>query len=64
MLKWYRDNNDVGFFFENKDINCKDYSKFVKIINDFKEKFLLQSSIKQIDQFLWSAGKIFFQKYE
>ena len=64
MLKWYRNQEKIGFCFEDKDINCRDYGKFVNIINDFKEKFSLKSSIKQIDQFLWTAGKIFFKRYE
>jgi hypothetical protein len=64
MLKWYRDHTNVGFSFKDRDLNKKDYKLFSVIIDDFKSKFGIDSSIKQIDQFLWTAGKIFFKRYE
>jgi hypothetical protein len=64
MLRWYRDHNDNGFNFSDNDLNCREYELFASIIDDFKDKFSLNSSIKEIDQFLWTAGKIFFNQYE
>lgn len=64
MLKWYRDHSNCGFCFSNEALSRREYGEFASVIKDFKTKFNLKSSIKEIDQFLWTAGKIFFFKYE
>lgn len=58
MLRYYR-KKDKFSKFKNDDL--KDYSKFIKIINEFKEYYkLTKYSLRDIDIFLWLAGKEHF----
>ena len=72
MLKWYRDNGKVKeFTFSDDALNSYkhdkksfgDYNSFKKIISDFQKYYAKNISYKDIDVFLWSAGKEFFPIY-
>lgn len=58
MLRYYR-KKDKFFKFKNDDL--KDYSKFINIINKFKEYYKLKNySLRELDIFLWLVGKEYF----
>lgn len=60
MLRYYRDRD--GFYLFNND-ELKDYNKFKEIIRAFKNFYKLSKfSIKEIDKYLWQAGKEYFPK--
>jgi hypothetical protein len=49
------------FYFKNKDL--KVYDKFKQILIDFRKCYHLESfDLKQIDKYLWQAGKQYFPK--
>jgi hypothetical protein len=60
-MLWYFCKRD--HFAEFKRPDLKDFSKFVRIIDQFRIYYHLQKfTIKQIDVFLWLAGKKHFPK--
>ena len=60
MLLYFRDKDDFDDF---KKIDLKKYSKFIDVINNFKSFYKLSSfSMKEIDTYLWLAGKEYFPK--
>ena len=59
MLKHCKVKNE--FDFKNEDL--KDYAKFKQILIDFRKFYNLESfDLKQIDKYLWQAGKEYFPK--
>lgn len=59
MLKHYKVKNE--FDFKNEDL--KDYAKFKQILIKFRKYYQLESfSLKEIDKYLWQAGKQYFPK--
>lgn len=60
MLIYY---NKIDKFKEFKKENLKDYGEFIEIIGAFKKFYKLdQFSLREIDIFLWLAGKEYFPK--
>jgi len=60
MLLYFR-NEDKFEIFKKEDL--KDYSKFLNLINKFREEYKLGTfSLKQIDKYLWLLGKKIFPK--
>lgn len=60
MLLHYR-KSDHFYGFEQGDL--KKYARFIKIIKQFKQHYGLEDfSLREIDIFLWLAGKEFFPK--
>jgi hypothetical protein len=60
MLLHYR-TDDKFYSFEQSDL--KSYRNFIEIINKFRRHYGLDEfSLRQIDIFLWLAGKEFFPK--
>ena len=56
ILKAYRNCNKDHFKFTNDDL--KNYTKFKKIIDDFKDYYNLNSlNYRELDHFLWIYGK-------
>jgi hypothetical protein len=55
--------NSVIQFYNNKKLDFKNYINYVDIINKFKEYFHLEKyNVKEIDRYLWQAGKEYFPK--
>lgn len=53
----------VDHFSEFHRSDLKVFSSFYRILDDFKKFYGLESfSIKEIDQYLWQAGKKYFKK--
>ena len=53
--------NDSFCTFENNDL--KTYSKFREVLSNFRKFYGLESfDLKQIDKYLWQAGKYYFPK--
>ena len=45
--------------------NLKDYKSFIRVIRDFQDHFgLSQFTLKELDQYLWQLGKMYFGKYD
>jgi len=60
MLMFFKKSDKFDNFIKN---DIKDYSRFIEIINNFKEHYNLQEfSLRQIDIYLWLAGKEYFPK--
>jgi len=59
MLYYFRNKNKFCQF-ENKDL--KDYIKFKEILIEFKKYYKLDYNLKDIDKYLWQAGKEYFPK--
>ena len=60
MLCYFRSNNN---FYKFKNEELKDYSKFIMILNEFRNHFKLEKyNLKEIDKYLWQAGKEYFPK--
>jgi len=63
MLVHWKENSDFGKFHNFTNQYLKDYSKFKKIIDKFIKYFNLERyTYKEIDVYLWQAGKKYFQK--
>ena len=61
QLLWYFRKNDNFSTFEREDL--KVYGKFLNILKQFSEYYNLESfNLKQIDKYLWQAGKHYFPK--
>lgn len=60
MLRHFR-NVDVFFDFDNNDL--KNYEKFKNILLKFREFYKLEKfSLKDLDRYLWQAGKEYYPK--
>lgn len=60
MLMYFLKNDN---FFNFVRIDLKSYSKFKDILNEFRNYYGLQGfNLKQIDQYLWQAGKKYFPR--
>ena len=46
--------------FKKKDL--KEYSKYIEILKKFISFYELECSLKELDKYLWQAGKIYFPK--
>ena len=59
MLRYFR--NQKKLKFRNEDL--KDYDKFKAILKEFRKTFRLEEySLKEIDKYLWQAGKAYMPK--
>lgn len=57
----YLNKQDKFFKFSYED--CRDYKKFYSILNVFREFYQLNNfTLRQIDIYLWQAGKDYFTK--
>ena len=62
LLRYYRDEYN---FFEFKDSDLLNYEGFYEVYLNFKHFFGLSNfTAKEIDKFLWQAGKYHFPKYK
>lgn len=60
VLRYFR---DVDGFADFKDIDLKEYSKFIKIIRQFQNYYSLEKyNLKMLDRYLWMLGKEKFPK--
>lgn len=60
MLRHFR-NVDRFVDFDNEDL--KDYKKFKNILLDFRKFYKLDKySLKELDKYLWQAGKKYYPK--
>ena len=60
MLTYFR-NKDKFDIFKNKDL--KKYEQFIGILENFRKYYKLEKfDLKQIDKYLWQAGKKYFPK--
>jgi len=60
MLCHFRNKNKF-FNFKNEDL--KNYVKFNEILSEFKKYYKLENyNSKEIDKYLWQAGKDYFPK--
>ena len=60
MILYFKDKDNFDDF---KKSDLKKYSKFVDVINKFKSFYELSNfSMKEIDTYLWLAGKEYFPK--
>ena len=67
LLRFYRDmkKNEMKTPFKFQDKDLTSYETFCEVIDSFKESFQLEKyNAKEIDKFLWQAGKYYFPKYE
>lgn len=60
-MLWHFQKRDKFSDFVKEDL--RDYAKFKKALNDFKAFYGLQCDLKQLDMYLWQAGKMHFAKY-
>lgn len=44
--------------------DLRDYTKFKKTLNDFRTFYGLKCNLKQLDRYLWLAGKTHFARYD
>ena len=64
MLKWFRKKDKYGTFdFPDSALSERNYNIFREILIDFCNKFEISKSFKEVDEYLWTAGKIFFPNY-
>lgn len=50
-------------FFDFSDVDLKNYEKFKSILIEFRKFYGLEKyNLKQIDQYIWQLGKIYFPK--
>lgn len=61
MLTHFQKRDKFGTFTRD---DLKDYGKFKKALNDFRAFYGLQCDLKQLDGYLWRAGKTHFARYE
>lgn len=61
MLFYLQKRDKFGDF---KRDDLKDYAKFKKALNDFRTFYGLQCDLKQLDMYLWQAGKAHFARYD
>lgn len=62
LLKYFRDRDNFGDF---KDVDLRNYRKYVDIIQKFKKYYELESfNVKDLDKYLWQLGKEAFSPYQ
>ncbi|MGX2983695.1 hypothetical protein [Helicobacter sp. 23-1045] len=61
MLLYFQKRDRFGDF---KGADLRDYGRFKKALNDFKAFYGLDCNLKQLDMYLWQAGKKHFSKYK
>ncbi|MGX3012248.1 hypothetical protein ACWIUD_11995 [Helicobacter sp. 23-1044] len=61
MLLYFQRRDRFGDF---KSADLRDYGRFKKALNDFKAFYGLDCDLKQLDMYLWQAGKKHFAKYK
>ena len=61
MLLYFQKCDKFGAF---KREDLKDYAKFKKALNDFRAFYGLKCDLKQLDGYLWQAGKTHFARYD
>lgn len=60
-MLWYFQKEDNFSDFKRKDL--KDYNIFIKVLSDFKKYYDIEKySLRDIDKFLWIAGKEYFNR--
>ena len=60
MLCYFQKRDRFGNF---KKDDLKNYATFKKALNDFKAFYALDCNLKQLDMYLWQAGKKHFARY-
>ena len=60
MLLYFQKRDKFGEF---KKDDLKNYATFKKALNDFKAFYGLDCNLKQLDMYLWQAGKKHFARY-
>lgn len=61
MLKYFKKKDSFAKF-ENDDL--RDYPKFVSVVKQFRTYYGLEKyNLKDLDRYLWQAGKKYFNKY-
>ena len=60
MLIYFQKRDKFGNF---KKDDLRDYGRFKKALNDFKIFYALDCNLKELDRYLWQAGKSHFAKY-
>lgn len=60
MLFYFQKRDKFGDF---KKDDLKNYATFKKALNDFRAFYGLQCDLKQLDMYLWQAGKAHFARY-
>ncbi len=60
MLWHFQKCNRFGDFVRE---DLRDYAKFKKALNDFRTFYTLKCDLKQLDRYLWLAGKSHFARY-
>lgn len=68
MLKWFSDLEDVPFHTTDKNSDFCNYDFFRNVLMQFKEycetnRIIESISYRNLDKYLWSAGKEFFNPY-
>ena len=54
-----RFNKEYNFAeFSSKDFDLENYSKYVEILDNFRKKFGLNCSFRELDWYLWRLGKL------
>jgi hypothetical protein len=59
MLRHFR---KIDHFAKFKNEELKNYSRFKEILLEFKDHYKLGCSLKDLDRYLWQAGKKYFPK--
>lgn len=59
MLRYFRKRDHFSKF---KNEELKNYSRFKEILLEFKDHYKLGCSLKDLDRYLWQAGKKYFPK--
>ena len=53
-----------NYFLEFQIELLKDYPKFKKVVDDFRNYYgLTEFNYKELDQYLWQLGKKYFRQY-
>ena len=60
MLLYFQKRDKFGEF---KKDDLKNYATFKKALNDFKAFYGLDCNLKELDRYLWKAGKTHFARY-
>ncbi len=61
QMLWHFQKCDRFGDFVREDL--RDYAKFKKALNDFRTFYALKCDLKQLDRYLWLAGKSHFARY-
>ena len=60
MLLYFQKRDKFSDF---KNADLRDYGRFKKALNDFRAFYALDCNLKELDRYLWQAGKSHFAKY-